>query len=191
MIRKDSIDDFIQYINQYSINISSKIEPSIFESNLFLLDKKPSLIEYAAFFGSIQIFKYLNLNQAQLTPELWIYAIHGRNPEIIQFLEDNQVKPPNNSYFECFIESIKCHHNEITIYIVDNLLDQNQHDSLFWNDNELMLIYALWFLDYEKIPENINDHFLFCYLCKFNQYKIVKLLVESKNIGFNINDTVI
>ena len=52
-----------------------------------------NLVEYAAFFGSIQIFKYLLVNQVKLIPSLWIYAIHSRNPEIIHLLEENNIEP--------------------------------------------------------------------------------------------------
>ena len=56
--------------------------------------KKITLIEYAAFFGSIQIFNYLKLNKISLTPSLWKYAIHGNNAEIIQILEENHFQLP-------------------------------------------------------------------------------------------------
>ena len=97
---------------------------SIFETNPFLIKRKASLIEYAAFFGSIQIFKYLQLNNVELTPSLWLYAIHCNNPEIIHLLEENHVIPEDKSYFECYKESIKCHHNNIANYIKDNLIDE-------------------------------------------------------------------
>lgn len=47
------------------------------------------MIEYAIFNGSIQIFQYLKLNNTQLTPSLWFYSIHCKNPEIIHILEEN------------------------------------------------------------------------------------------------------
>lgn len=49
LIREDSIVDFISYINLHSIQINSYIPESIFETNRFLLDKYPSMIEYSAF----------------------------------------------------------------------------------------------------------------------------------------------
>ena len=58
LIQKDDIDNFISYISQNDILLNSEITESIFETNRFLLKKKPSIIEYASFFGSIQIFKY-------------------------------------------------------------------------------------------------------------------------------------
>lgn len=82
LIREDKVVDFILHVNS-----SSKISSSIYETNPFLIDKQPSLIEYEAFFGSIEIFQYLRLYNADLDPSLWLYSIHGRNPDIIHHLE--------------------------------------------------------------------------------------------------------
>ena len=56
IIRKDLIGDFITYVEKESIVLDSLIEPSIYETNPFLLNKNVSLSVYCAFFGSIQIF---------------------------------------------------------------------------------------------------------------------------------------
>ena len=51
IIRKDLIEDFIIYVKKQLYPLNSKIDPSIYETNTFLLkNKNPSLIEYAAFF---------------------------------------------------------------------------------------------------------------------------------------------
>ena len=56
-----------------------KIPKSIYETNGFKKLNDATLIEYAAFFGSIQIFKYLQIKGVKLTPQLWYFAIHGKN----------------------------------------------------------------------------------------------------------------
>ena len=59
LIRQDSVEEFIAHVNRFNISPKSEISPSIFETNPFLIDNKnTSLIEYSAFFGSIQIFQY-------------------------------------------------------------------------------------------------------------------------------------
>ena len=55
LIRNDLVEEFIAYVNRNSISLESRIKSSIFETNSFLIDKEPLLIEYAAFYGSIQI----------------------------------------------------------------------------------------------------------------------------------------
>ena len=54
LIRSDSVEEFVKRL--------TKIKPSIYETNSFLINKEPTLIEYAAFFGSIQIIRYLKYN---------------------------------------------------------------------------------------------------------------------------------
>ena len=77
LIRKDLVIDFISYLNRNHISPSSNIKTSIYETNL-LLNKngKPTIIEYSAFYGSIQIFRYLIMNNVKLEQSLWFYSIH-------------------------------------------------------------------------------------------------------------------
>ncbi|KAK8838677.1 hypothetical protein M9Y10_032714 [Tritrichomonas musculus] len=123
LIQKDSVVDFITYIEKTKISPNSTVQPSIYETNLFLIDKNPTLIEYSAFYGSIQIFKYLYQKNLELDHSIWLYAIHGKNAEIIRFLEEHEKEALQVSYPYLIIESIKCHHNDITDYFRDNVND--------------------------------------------------------------------
>ena len=134
LIRNDDIDEFIINYNKNNYSLNDKINYSIFESNQFLNENEPTLIEYALFFGSIRIFKFLRENRIELKPSSWIYAIHGKNPEIIQIIEsDEKIFPEDKSYKQCYTESIKCHHNDFALYIKENLLinEENQNNTLF------------------------------------------------------------
>ena len=122
LIRNDSINDFIIYVNKTNTLLLKQIPPSIYETNYFLKGKKISMIEYAAFFGSMQIIRYLFMNKVGLKPSLWLYAIHSNNPELIHFLEENHVDPDDKTYGECYKESIKCHHNDFARFIFDNVI---------------------------------------------------------------------
>ena len=83
LIQNDSVEDFVSHVTKNNYSLRSKIVPSIYETNSFLIkNSEPSLIEYAVFFGSIKIFQYLRFNNVDLTQSLWIYTIHGNNPEI-------------------------------------------------------------------------------------------------------------
>ena len=134
LIREDSIEEFVAYVNKTNLSLKSTINSSIYETNSFLLKKNPTLIEYASFYGSIQIFVYLKLNCVELTSSLWIYSIHSNNPEMIHLLESNLVEPEDKTYIKCLEEAIKCHHNKIANYIIDNLLI-NDNDELI-NGNQ-------------------------------------------------------
>ena len=118
LIRNDSVETFIQFTTRKNISLSIQISESLFETNEFLIGKKLTLIEYAAFYGSIKIFNYLYQLDVAINPSLWIYAFHSNNPELIHRLEElDSNNPMNPSYEECFIESIKCHHNGLANYL--------------------------------------------------------------------------
>ena len=192
LIRQDLIEDFVRYVTQTNISLNSCINNSIFETNLFLIEKKnTTLIEYATFFGSIQIFQYLTLNDTHFTSSLWLYSIHSQNAELIHILESNKVRPPNkinainrnglqqqktDSYERCFIESIKCHHNDIADYINYTYLTENINERTTFDES----FYSLFFQyhNYSYFPNDINDNSLFFLLCLYNYNKLVKLYLQ-------------
>ena len=185
LIRQDLIEKFVSYVNRYNISVSTQILPSIFETNRFLCKRKPTLIEYAAFYGSIQIFKYLRLNHAELLPSLWLYAIHGKNPEIIHLLEQDQIMPEDKSYLECFEESIKCHHNDIADYIYDNLINQdaaNNEDDYKKNK----IAFGFRYHNYKYFKKNVSNSQFILYYASTNDYlTIVKILINSGKVDIN------
>ena len=186
LIRSDLVEDFIVYVNKKNISLETIIYPSIFETNILLVMKPPTLIEYAAFYGSIQIVQYLKFNNAELKPDLWIYSIHSNNPELIHLLEENQVEPPNDSFKTCLKEAIKCHHNNIANYIIDNLIKEN--DEIFDIEQEFyenVTSYCFEYNNYFFYPENVDDKYLFLYLCQFNYLNLVKLFLKYKDIDIN------
>ncbi|KAK8835990.1 hypothetical protein M9Y10_040187 [Tritrichomonas musculus] len=187
IIRKDSIDEFISYIEQENIDLSSKIETSEFETNQFLIKNKPSLIEYSAFFGSINIFKYLIGKEKEISGSIWIYAIHGHNFEIIKLLEANNIKPKKDNYRNCLIESIKCHHIEMSNYINEKYINDETEDgysaSIDDTQNDLRIMDLISaslksrnYCFYRKqVTMKIASIY---YLCKYNY----SLLVENYDI---------
>lgn len=169
-IRNDMLHEFVTYvtINKYS----HKIQESVYETNPFLLDKEPSLIEYAAFFGSLKIFNYLKPLMG-LNSSLWPFVIHGGDVRMIHVLEEERVVPENNDYEPCLIEAIKCHHNNIANYII-NL-------AMLSNDDELSFKYR----NYYFLPDHC-DHLSFIYSCQYGYWEMVKLYLnqgKKKNEG--------
>lgn len=181
IIRNDSIDDFIRFINTNGVTIGKNdVRYSIFETNIFLYQSKVTLLDYAAFFGAIQIFTYLLLNGCNLRDETWFFAIHGNNTEIIRILEDKQLLPPDNDYVRCLIEAVKCHHNDLARYFYSNYLDDNG-DLL-----TIMQIQAIDSFNFEFFPEILNSDPKFLYeFCKKDYYEIVKVLLENNKYDLN------
>ena len=180
LMRQDSISDFVSHVTRSNTSLSSTIKRSIFETNSFLIEKEPTLIEYATFFGSIQIFQYLRLNDVPLTSSLWLYAIHSNNAEMIHLLEENKISPPNNSYEICLEEAIKCHHNSIANYILDNLIANISDQS-----KEKMTDWSFRYSNYSFLPEEYGQNDLFFYYCRYGYFHIVDLYIESKKDEIN------
>ena len=180
MIREDSVEDFIIYINKSNISLQYKINRSIFETNSLLLkSSEVTLIEYAAFYGSLQIFQYLKFNNAEMNHSLWLYAIHGRNAEIIHLLEEIDITPKNNDYMICIEESIKCFHNEFANYFQNKYFQNNDE-----NSKETFLL-AIENYNFEFMPKELFDQSSLIYLCHWDYYKIVEFLTKDKNVNFN------
>lgn len=183
LIKNDSIEEFIIYIEKNDYSINSTIPKSIYETNSYLnkIQRKSniSLIEYAAFFGSIQIFRYLFLNDAELTPSLWIYAMHSDHTEIIHFLEDKNVKLEDKKIHALLNETVKCHHNYITKYFLDNFMKDG---------NQIMKNIFEWSLKYYNFDFMQKEDFkpiILCELCKYDYYSFVYTFLESKCIDIN------
>ena len=170
LIRNDQVIEFISYTEKTNLSLyNAKIKHSIFETNAFLIEKVPNLIEYSAFYGSIQIFKYLIMNDVSLTPSIWLYAIHGNNPEIINFLEDKKIE----LNYECLKESIKCHHIDITDYILNNYFHNDQ------NISSLCIEFYNFYLLKNIDLIQLNN---FCDLCKYDYFIVVDWILKSENI---------
>lgn len=175
MIQNDIADDFIAYLNQTNLPINSYITHSIFEKNSFLNKRKNiTMIEYAAFFGSMAIMKYFQFKNADLLPSLWIYAVHSNNPAMIHFLEENNVKPE----MECLIEAIKCHHNNIANYLLENFFENEKSSPIIFIS--ALKSYNLYFIEKWRIETE-----LFYYLCKYDYCLFVDLLLKNQSIDVN------
>lgn len=208
LIRADSIEEFIIFVNKNCISLNSEIPHSIFETNSFLIAqnmyyKKTTLIKYSAFFGSNQIFKYLYLNGVPLDKSIIYYAIHGENAEIIHLIEENNkdLLKDYDFIFDCYQFSIQCHHIDISNYfyinyIQDQKLDwekigfmkQMQKKNTIPNFNIVQSLFDIESLNnynYSFFPNNLDDPFIFYHLCMLNYVNIVKILLQTKNIKIN------
>ncbi|KAK8875539.1 hypothetical protein M9Y10_005706 [Tritrichomonas musculus] len=192
IIRKQETKEFIVHVNRTNLSLDSYIETSIFETNELLMknNKKIKIIEYAAFYGSNEIIRYMHKNGATITSNIWYYAIHSRDAELIKYLEDNEISPPEDTYESILRESIKSHHNDVSRYIINYLIDEEEMKNNIENKYEENLFrYSYEYRNYCFLPENIKHKYTFYYLCEFDYYTPVKLYLEQENI--DINSTII
>ncbi|KAK8875452.1 hypothetical protein M9Y10_005618 [Tritrichomonas musculus] len=177
LIQNDLIDEFVIHVNKNNINLSSNVNKSFFESNKLLRNYITNLINYASFYGSIQIFNYLRLNNVEMTDRTYLYAIHGNNPEIIHILEEYKIKC---DYKECIKESIKCHHNEMASYFLELSNDQFNH----YISRKSLLNYNFSFV---FKPANKNIEFFL--LCRYGYYNLVNDILSENLVNVNYQAT--
>ena len=144
-----------------------------------LLNDKLTLIEYATFYGSFKIFNYLLLNDAYLKYSLWIYAIHGKNPEIIHILEEKNVTSYKYNSTKCFFESIKCHHNDIACYLLDNYTTKIKKEFLKSFNN------CIKYYNFEGMKNIVDQRFSLSNLCQYGYYSLFKILLKSNLTDVN------
>ena len=176
LIRQDRVDEFNVYTIQENIQLTSKIKPSIFETNAFLNENSPTLIEYAAFFGSIKIIKYLLTKNVEITQSLLLHSIHSKNFNLINFLLSNKNKLSKSKYAELHNESIKCHHNYIADYIKTNftVLDIEKLK------NEIVNVF-LQYQNYSYFSYEMMNESYFFKLCYYGYYEIVNFYIKIKD----------
>ena len=184
-------NDFIVYMYKEGLPFDSVIKKSIFETNPYLFDNKDvTVMEYASFFGSLEIINFLIMRGVEQLPSIWIYSVHSENSQLIQFLENRKSFPQDNSYKEILEESIKCHHNELSKYITSYLIKEEylayDNENVF--DNNLYR-YSVEYDNYCFFPFDINHKFLFHYLCEFDYYMLVYIFLRTGNV--NVNATAI
>ncbi|KAK8837372.1 hypothetical protein M9Y10_036805 [Tritrichomonas musculus] len=186
LIRKDLIKEFVEYYNTAFLTPFSEVKWSMFETNNFLMRKKMSIIEYACFYGSTKIFLFLlsKVNGIQIYESLWLCAIHSFNSQMIHIVEQKcQIR--DNEYEDVFNEAIKCHHNDIALYILNNYIDEK---SMKKSNSIIYQFQNYLFFPSQIIKKNIDD---FCNLCKYDYYKLVEIYINAKVININEQNGVI
>ena len=170
LIRKDSLDDFISYSNLHKIDFSAKIKSSIYETNSFLIKKGFTLIEYAAFSGSVKILKYLYSIKAKFDQSIWQYAVHSRNSEIIHLIENFDFSKEKIDFNAAYIESIKCFYKEIS-----NYLEENYSQYINIDYKQILKTY-----NFEYISKNFfNEPDILYELCHYDYITIVEILLKT------------
>ena len=84
-------------------------------------------------------------------------------------LIDNKIEPEDKTYKIYLEESIKCHHNDIANYFIDNFFDKN---------DECAEEFGFHYRNYNYMPKNINNQRSFCLLCKYDYFSFVELFLK-------------
>ena len=189
-IRNDNVEILQEIASQSNFDFNQIILPSVYERVPFVNQKYVSLIDYAAFFGSIKCFKFLLLNGSDLTRAIK-FAIAGGNMEIIKLCEQNST--PTQDLCEMAIVSFQ---NDIFHYFYDRdpgIFDESHYSHFYKICVKHHNYDLLFFLERKcvKINEHIinkaaaiGDLFLVKHFLESNQIppNILVYATESKNI---------
>lgn len=183
LIRLDKANEFTTQLSIYKMPLESLIPTSIYETNSLLIKKTPTLIEYTAFFGSIEVFRYLATNIPAVRSPTWIFGIHSPNTNMVKLLEFNKIPPEDLTYKECIRESIKCHHNEIINFFLKDYFKKDPASLLF------LFSQCLRYYNFSHIlVDNIKkSHFYL--LCKYDYIAFVDILLNT--MGVEVNHTTV
>ena len=142
VLKKENFN-FNMYID---LIMYSPLSPYIFPKfNIILTPNlaRPTLIDAAAFYGSIKVFKYLLLNDATITNYTPKCSIAGANTEIIHILEQKNI-----SFDNCFKTSVIYNHIDVSDW--------------------LLLHYSCEVIDIEKCITYLNyDVFFFLFVIQY------------------------
>lgn len=152
-IQNDNYDHVQTVASRRNLSMSSKIPMASSQINdsIKYSWQMPSMIEYAAMQGSLDTFKYLLLNGAEITEGLSNFAVRGGNYEIIHILE----REKHVSFGEQdLIIAVKYNRNDLVEYIVN---DYNQKHTMH--------------LLFEAVDDYNVSYFLEHFVSLFNQLK--------------------
>lgn len=131
---------------------------------------KGKLIEIASFFGSINIFKFLWMNKANINKNINKYLMAGGNYEILHLVEDYITYTPDDLTY-----AIQFHRNSIYDYIINNNeFSPNKHD----------IEIAIRYNNLEYLVNEMDNLKEGDYLDK-NNYMLISSLsksIENKNV---------
>ena len=97
-------------------------EKDFFDKMISLGDEEMSIISLAAFCGSLKVFKYLAINNAEISRETLEMSLKGGNPQIITFIEQKGMNFNNTNK-----SALRYHRNEIFKWLIESYT----HEDIF------------------------------------------------------------
>lgn len=172
-IKRDDIDTFQRILSDSNLPIDTKISELTFESQ-FISPDEHTLLDYSICCNSMQIFKFLLLNDAKLSGFSVYHAISSCNYEIIHIIE-SQI---NEKFTENALKASLCLWNrELDEYVFNNYCD----DHKFLTDEEIVLNESQYdeaLIIFERIVSSSNFNFFESIILPF--LKRNPIFVEKK-----------
>lgn len=196
IIKKDDLNEFIDFINRTGLKIEEKIPNSSFDYDFRFKKSPPTFIEYAAKMGSLNIFKYLISNKVPISNNIREDAIYGGNTDIIHIVEELGI-----SYdMKCLSVSIESRNIPVYEYLKNSVGLKIGIDQLITSIKSLNIYVLIDIInensDLFKNLESFNEILLASCSCGFLllfdclYYKLAPLFIKPKyDINFKyLND---
>lgn len=186
-IETDSIDEFQKTVS----DVNHRIHPSIFGLPP-ILQNMPTLIQCAAFYGSLKIFKFLLLNEADLSMKdgvsrtLVHFAVAGGNLEIVHILDQYEQDFEGSLHV-----AAKFHQYEIFTWLVENR-QMDIHDGFVLSQASIKAnLQEMLFLFENDVDPNLTDESGWTplhYASRDNVICSIKLLLSHAKIDPNLDN---
>ena len=99
---------------------------------------------------------------------------------MIHLIEENKVKAPNDDYKKCLYESMRCHHNEIAKYFLNNYCQTNSEK------DSMTFVQALKYRNFAFFPNNFKGEFNYLpYAAKYNYLIIFDTILKTSKVDIN------
>ena len=179
-IRQDNVETLQQLISISNPSKDTNIPPSVYERFSFINGEPIKLIDFAAFFGSVNCFKYLFLNGYETTPnKTFTYAICGGISEIIHMCENN-----NNNMNASLLASIQFHRHNLFEWLIDTK-QQNYSDP---NIPNIIMKYFNVTAFISLIHRGYDPNNFLLPAIHSGNLKFIAYLATIQGINFNIPD---
>ncbi|OHS99689.1 hypothetical protein TRFO_08338 [Tritrichomonas foetus] len=163
IIKKNDTDEFIYYIESNSLDLEIQFAQEFINETFPYFGSTFGLIEYAVYWKSNAIFKYLLMSKVMVSDLTMKYAILSINIEAIHILEDKNIK----FAFEHVKIAISTLNSDLIEYVMNNcseeIIDLSSYRIKKFNAEEIMPRYqhrGIWVLLQESIIFNNMKFFI-------------------------------
>ncbi|KAK8883618.1 hypothetical protein M9Y10_042713 [Tritrichomonas musculus] len=115
-IKTDDIENFQRILSNTNMSINSKIRESILE-NYLISPKEMKIVDYVIQYNASKIFKFLIINDVEMTDNLITGSFSNNNYEILHFIES---KFPSTFGKYSLFGAISYWSNDLTEYALNN-----------------------------------------------------------------------
>lgn len=115
-IKTDNVDEFQRILSKTNTKINSIITDSLFEC-IDQSTHKMTILSFSIKYDAIKIFKYLIMNNVEITLQDIPIALQNGNYEMIHIIEKSNLESFKK---ESFFSSIITWNEEMTEYVLDN-----------------------------------------------------------------------